>query len=158
MSIQSRNVNRIVLFSILLMILTAIHHYHASILYQSPWRLHVLQVSVVVIIITLLSFAIYYKWRNTLLGKISLLLLFIVTLSVCWIGIYEGFYNHIVKNIVFLIGLPESITSTMYPPDIYSPPSNLFYEITGAIQFGFTVMLIRYFYRYFKQRTRVDES
>ncbi|MDR6226003.1 hypothetical protein [Desmospora profundinema] len=160
MKTSSKHVNRVALYSVLLMILTAVHHYYASIIYQSPWRLHVVQVSVVVIIYTLVTLIVLRKWPNTLFAKILLSIFFVVTfvVSVAWIGLFEGGYNHVVKNIVYLIGVPESVTSAMFPPSIYHAPHDLFYEGSGVAQFVFPYLILLHFYRFYQQRKEKQEN
>jgi hypothetical protein len=160
MKILAKNVKRMALYSVLLMILTAIHHYYASILYQSPWRLHVVQVSIIVIIYTLVALVVLRKWQNTVFAKIVSSIFFVVTgvVSVAWIGIFEGGYNHVIKDIVFFIGVPESVTSTMFPPSIYHAPHDVFYEVTGVIQLVFACLILFYFYRFYQRRKTNQEN
>lgn len=90
------------------MILSAIHHYCAPTIYQSPWRLHVVQVSIVVIIYSLWYLLFAANGKILYLQKlISIFLVVTGVVSVAWIDIFEGGYNYFVKNIVFLIGVSE---------------------------------------------------
>jgi hypothetical protein len=47
-------VSRIAWCSVVLAILTTIHHVYGAVLYDTPWRLHILVMSIPVIILTLI--------------------------------------------------------------------------------------------------------
>jgi hypothetical protein len=47
-------VSRIAWCSVALAILTTIHHVYGAVLYDTPWRLHILVMSIPVIILTLI--------------------------------------------------------------------------------------------------------
>lgn len=51
-----------------------------------------------------------------------------------WIGLFEGGYNHALKIILFQFDLPAATVQRYYPPGIYEPPQDLFFETTGVMQ------------------------
>ena len=53
---------------------------------------------------------------------------------VCWIGLFEGGYNHALKIILFRAHLSQAILQRLYPPEIYEPPNDWLFEATGVIQ------------------------
>ncbi|UPK67315.1 hypothetical protein [Chitinophaga filiformis] len=144
--ISNNEQKKVTLFSILLMVLTSIHHIYGAIIYNTPWRLHVLFLSIPVIILTLildrlLSPVHTNRWIFRLYWILTLLT------SIILIGVFEGLYNHVLKNILFFISLPEKDMEKLYPNGIYEMPDNLFFELTGILQGVLVAVLIIYFSR-----------
>jgi hypothetical protein len=149
-----KQINKIAIFSIFIMITTAVHHYYAAVVYQTPFRLHMIPIAIIMLVYTFSSLFVIRKWLNQRLEITTRKLLIIITLifSGGIIGLIEGFYNHVVKIISFMIGLPDSILTIMFPPSIYVHPDNWFNEATGVLQFLFAVLLIQSCYRYFSTK------
>ncbi|PSL29058.1 hypothetical protein [Chitinophaga ginsengisoli] len=137
---------KVTLFSILLMMLTSIHHVYGAIVYHTPWRLHLLFLSIPVIALTLVLDRLLTPTHNRPWIFRSYLVLTLLA-SIILIGVFEGLYNHVLKNILFAAGLPENAMGKLYPPGIYEMPDNLFFEITGVLQGGIAIVLIIYFIR-----------
>lgn len=134
---------RVTTLSIGLMVLTSIHHLYGSILYNTPWRAHVLFLSVPVIVVNLIADRIVQKredgsktilfWANWLITGLF---------SVSAIGLYEGIYNHVLKNIFFFSGLSDEAMSKLFPPSVYEMPNDALFEATGIAQGFITAFLI----------------
>lgn len=137
---------KVTLFSVLLMVLTSIHHVYGAIIYNTPWRLHVLFLSVPVIVVTLVLDRLLSRTGN---NPWIFRLYWILTLfaSILLIGAFEGLYNHVLKNILFVMRLPENHMEKLYPHGMYEMPDNLFFEITGVLQGAIAIMLVIYFIR-----------
>ena len=132
---MKEEVAKVSLYSNALMTVTSIHHVYGAVVYHTPWRLHILMVSIPVIIFTLVvsNFLI----RREFPGKHLLLLFYwFITLifSIILIGGYEGVYNHALKNVFFFLGASESILARMFPPSMYVMPNNFLFELTGVMQ------------------------
>ncbi len=84
-----------------LMLLTSIHHVYGAYVYNTPWRLHVLAFSIPIILLNM----IWSKkvQENNAVFYLLLAINFLITVSL--IGLYEGVYNHLVKNILFFSGV-----------------------------------------------------
>jgi len=137
---------KVTLYSVIIMSLTSVHHAYGAAIYNTPWRLHVLFLSMPGIIITLIinrllnnkpfshkSYALRVYWIITLLAPILL------------IGIFEGIYNHILKNILFFSGFAANIMQRLFPSGTYEMPDNLFFEITGMLQGILAIPLTTHF-------------
>jgi hypothetical protein len=132
---MKEEVAKVCRYSNALMILTSIHHVYGAVVYNTPWRLHILMMSMPVIIFTLVgsNFLIRREFR----GKILLLLFYwfiILIFSVILIGGFEGVYNHALKNVFFFSGASETILDKMFPPSVYVMPNNFLFELTGVMQ------------------------
>jgi hypothetical protein len=139
---------KVTLYSIILLGLTSVHHTYGAIIYHTQWRLHVLLLSVPVIIITIYlnrllnqndkirnGYWFWIYWTITLLVSIIL------------IGVFEGIYNHILKNILFFGGMSKTGMRTLFPPATYEMPDDVIFEITGMLQGITAIVLIVYFIR-----------
>lgn len=128
-------VSKITAYSAALMIVTSIHHVYGAVVYHTPWRLHVLMVSIPVLIATMVLYRIV-KNKEPHFKSIPYWIFFLVTLipSVGLIGVYEGLYNHILKNLLFFGGAGNDLLQQLFPAPTYEMPNNVFFEITGIIQ------------------------
>ena len=98
--------------------------------------LHVAIVAIPVIFILLATY-IAQRWIENAAWKKGLRVAFITAtllFSVAAIGIYEGGYNHLVKDVLFFSGVPAEFLDRMYP-SVYELPNDFFFEFTGVAQF-----------------------
>lgn len=143
---------RVTLYSLLLMGLTSIHHVYGAFIYHTPWRLHVLFLSLPVMALTL---GLDYLLRRSGNGKLIFGLYWSVTLliSILMIGTFEGLYNHLLKNVLFFMGMSASKMRVLYPPGAYEMPDDLFFEMTGVMQGIVVIPLALYFIRLIPNRS-----
>ena len=121
--------------SVALMVLTSIHHAYGAMIYNTPWRLHILMISVPVIIFT----GIFYYWflkkgirtRSVFFG---VYLVSTLVASVALIGLFEGVYNHLLKNALFYTGVSHQTLIYLFPPPTYEMPNDFWFEFTGVLQ------------------------
>lgn len=140
---KQEQVTKVIIHSVGLMILTSIHHVYGAIIYNTPWRMHVLAVSIPVIIVTLVSWKLLDSASNKVRPFIfSLLMIVTIIPSAGLIGVFEGLYNHVLKNILFFSGLSVSSLHKLFPPPTYEMPNDLIFEITGVMQGLITIPLI----------------
>lgn len=118
------------------MLLTLIHHVYGAVIYGSPFRLHVAYFAIPVILVLVFTYRFSVKRLHTGKWKLAFWSFILTTLliSVGAIGIYEGGYNHLLKNILFFGGTSRAIFDRLYPP-IYELPDDLIFETTGILQF-----------------------
>ncbi len=139
---------KVTFYSIILMILTSLHHVYGAIIYHTEWRLHVLLLSIPVIVITFYLNRLLSQKSDSRKGYLFWIY-WVITLifSVILIGVFEGLYNHILKNILFFGGVSKSSLSKLFPPGMYELPDDVFFEITGVMQGIIGIILIIYFIR-----------
>ena len=58
----------------------------------------------------------------------------VLVFPVLLFGLFEGLYNHVLKDALYLAGLPESLFVTLFPPPTYEMPSDVLFEVTGVLQ------------------------
>lgn len=140
-------VSRIAWYSVALAVLTTIHHVYGAVLYQTPWRLHILMMSLPIIILTMIL-------RRQLTKKDADNKCFVfwafytITLvpSLGFIGVFEGIYNHLFKNIMFFGGAGNGLLQTLFPAPTYEMPNDLLFEFTGVGQGFIAIVLIKHMY------------
>jgi len=132
--------------------ISSVHHWYGAIAYDTPWRAGVTYwIAGSVLVVYSLLF-VYWKNLDNVVGKISIwLFLFSAVIFQAGFVIFECVYSHVLKNILFFSGAPESVLAKLYPSPTYHLPDNLFFEITGNLQLiGFVA--VWYGYRVFKYR------
>jgi hypothetical protein len=102
--------------------------------FATPWRHHVIFPA---LLLALILWAAYFGLRGSCgsgTGKLARGVFIWVTLvgPIAWIGLFEGGYNHALKVILFQLDLPVSTLQRLYPPGLYEPPEDLFFEATGV--------------------------
>lgn len=132
--------------SAVVLILTAVHHAYGAIIYNTPWRLHVVPPATIATIAIAGLLFLFYKRSETLLGQASFYvgISLIVLVPVGFFGIFEGAYNHVLKDLFYFSGANESVMQRLFPPPMYELPNNLFFEVTGVLTF-FTAVIAAYF-------------
>lgn len=128
-------VTNVTRYSIALMAITSIHHAYGAYIYNTPWRLHILMLSIPVILVTILLHRRLQKKEDNR-RSVIFWIYWIITLvpSMMFIGLFEGMYNHFLKNVLFFGGLPHNIILQLFPPPTYELPNDLLFELTGVLQ------------------------
>ena len=140
-------VSRIAWYSVALAVLTTIHHVYGAVIYHTPWRLHILMISVPIIILTLVL-------RHQLIKKdagnkcVVFWAFYFINLvpTLGLIGVFEGIYNHLLKNIMFFGGAGDRLLQTLFPAPTYEMPNDLLFEVTGVMQGVIAFVLIKKMY------------
>jgi hypothetical protein len=116
--------------------LTSLHHAYGAIHYATPWRYHAVLFSAVALAVILGTFSIGQARPNTTAGRTARWVFWVVSVMgpVLLIGGFEGFYNHVVKDVLYFGGLPEAQMRRLFAPPTYEMPNDLFFEATGVLQ------------------------
>jgi hypothetical protein len=120
-------------------ILTSIHHVYGAIVYHTPWREHIVPIGAVMIIALWL---LYKRSQTPLFLTIYLWLSFLM--FGLTIGIFEGGYNHLVKDILYFSGMPVDTWRDLFPAPAYEIPNNVLFEATGIAQLLVALIQIHY--------------
>ncbi len=117
--------------------LTSAHHLYGARLYGTPWRAHVAHVAAWVAGAIVVCVIAGRLWSGQRAGRVAHYALLALTVAVCvaWLGLYEGGYNHTLKNLVVWMGLSDDMFRVLFPPAIYEPPGDLLFEVSGMLQF-----------------------
>lgn len=145
---MSDSLKRVAFFSNILMLLTTLHHIYGALIYHTPWRMHVIFVSLPVMAVTILFTKLIQKnkrYKNGFLFWLNWSIILLVSIGL--IGCFEGIYNHFVKDLLFFAGTDRKILLGLFPPPKYELPNDVFFEITGVMQAVITVILMVHFVR-----------
>ena len=116
--------------------LYAAHHAYGAVRYATPWRHHAAVVALFVALALLGAFFAFRRNPRSARGRVAgwALAALVLVLPVLLIGVYEGLYNHIVKDVLFFLGVPEALRLTLFPPPLYEMPNDLGFEVSGMLQ------------------------
>jgi hypothetical protein len=131
------------------LLLTMFHHFHGAVIYATPWRHHVAVLALPVLLVLILAYGVH-RWRPlTVLDRAALWLFIGLTLlvPVGLIGFFEGGYNHLVKNVLYCAGLPRVTLDHLFPPPMYEMPNDVWFEVTGILQFFLGLCAAYYLWR-----------
>jgi hypothetical protein len=117
------------------MLLTVIHHIYGAVIYDEPFRQHAAIFAIPVILVLMATYAGVERMKSLMWRKVLLAIFLVVTVvfPLLAIGLYEGGYNHVVKNLLYFSGVPTHILDQLYP-SIYELPNDLVFELTGMMQ------------------------
>lgn len=128
------------LAAVSVLVLTSIHHAYGAVVYDTPWRMQMVTVGALgsLAIAACLFVAWNHEGRPLARAALWLGLAIIAVLPVVSIGVFEGAYNHVLKNLVYLAG-NQSLYRQMFPAGTYEVPTDWFFEVTGIAQFPLAV-------------------
>lgn len=113
------------------LILTSVHHVHGALAFDTPWRLHILYLAVPVLaVIWALLRLPEGRGRRRARAAALVALLF----PAAMIGVYEGGYNHVLKNLIYFAA-GETAARHLFPAPLHEMPTDLPFELTGIAQF-----------------------
>jgi hypothetical protein len=127
---------RIALDTGALVALTGFHHAYGAWLYSTPWRMHVVYVAapLLALQLALLHRGLRSERREVRTRLLRWVVASILLLLVAPLGLFEGAYNHTIKNVVYFTGGTQA-TVQWFPPPTYELPTDLLFEFTGVAQF-----------------------
>lgn len=133
--------------ALFILLLTSVHHVWGAYVFDTPWRLHTVFVSIPVAaaIVGLLYLAGVGNSRNARLAR-WIAIAVIAAFPIIAIGFYEGGYNHVLKNVLFFLG-GEGAARATFSSSMYEMPSDIFFEATGVLQFPATIFASRQLWR-----------
>lgn len=116
-----------------LYLLTACHHYYGAVVYGTPWRAHVVFGGGIAL---LFCFLLSWFYRQT--QRKWWLYGYLILAAILFgggIGLFEGLYNHVVKNLLYFAGMNKESWRRLFPAPVYEVPENFLFEATGILQF-----------------------
>lgn len=133
------------------MLLTAFHHMYGAVIYQTPWRNHMVEVSLWATAFIIAALFVFYRKQSSTTGRVAFWLATaaIALIPVGVVGLFEGVYNHLLKNLLFFSGAPITLLHELFPPPTYHLPNNVIFEVTGVLQAFVAGAAAYYNYRLF---------
>jgi hypothetical protein len=136
------------------LVLTSIHHAYGAYVYNTPWRYHAVLVAGVTAALIFGALAVVRSRPSGLLRALAQGLFILATLGVAvlMIGMFEGLYNHVVKNLLYFGGASSALMTRLFPPPTYELPNDAFFEITGILQVVPAALAAWYLYQTTQRR------
>lgn len=119
------------------LLLTCVHHSYGAVIYNTPWRHHIALVAVPGIFVLVGALLMLRREQGTRVGGLALWIFVVVAalFPIGWIGLFEGGYNHVMKDALYFAGASAALMEQLFPPPLYEMPNDVFFEITGVVQF-----------------------
>ncbi len=129
-------------------VLTAFHHYYGSVIYGTPWRTHVVLIGGITLLLCFLFSWLYYRYQKKFLLNVYLVIAMVA--FGLGIGLFEGFYNHTIKDILYFSGMNVHKWRTLFPSPAYEVPASIVFESTGILQFPVSMAQLFSLYKVYK--------
>jgi hypothetical protein len=145
--------------TLLTFLLTALHHFYGALRYDTPWRRDVILHPFIALLLCLLFLYFYCQSKRKIFLALYLFVSFV--LFGLGVGIFEGFYNHLLKNFFYFAGMHPDTFRALFPAPTYELPNDLFFETTGIGQFLLAIPQLYYLAQTFKThftRSRTNKS
>jgi len=141
-------------YAMAVLLLTSVHHAYGAYIYATPWRYHVVPVAGITTIAMLAPLALMRSRPSGLLRTVARALFVLVTLAVPVVtfGVFEGLYNHVVKDLLYFGARSPALMTRLFPPPLYEMPNDAFFEITGILQVVPGGLAAWYVYRMLQER------
>ena len=117
-------------------IATSVHHAYGAVIYHTPWRYDAIAVSAG----TLLFMFAAMRWSRAapraFSGRTAWWMFWGVNAAVfvLLLGLFEGVYNHAIKDLLYFGGAQLSVMRALFPAPRYELPNDWFFELTGVLQ------------------------
>lgn len=117
--------------------MTSIHHAYGAIVFETPYRWHIIFISIPVALVILATARVARSGGSAMISRVAswLYLGLVVLFVIAAIGIYEGGYNHLIPNIQYVLGVEHPLRE-----DLYEAPDDLFFQLTGIAQFALAML------------------
>jgi len=132
----AQNLNRGAWSALGVLVLTCVHHAYGAYIYKTEWRLHVVFVAILAAVAIRLSASRIRESRGEVERGSAFWTFTLVTLliPVITVGVFEGGYNHALKDALYFAGSSMELMRRLFPAPTYEMPANVFFEITGVMQ------------------------
>jgi hypothetical protein len=123
-------------YALIGLLLTSVHHAYGAYVYATTWRYHAVLISGATALVILGARTRLRARTSDRPGALARWLFGLTTLMVPVLafGLFEGFYNHLVKNVLYFGGLSAVQMARLFPPPTYEMLNDAFFEITGILQ------------------------
>ena len=118
------------------LVLTSVHHLYGARRFDTPWRAHVAHIAAWAGVLFAVCLLVARFRAHRASGRMAMGAFVALAIAICvlWLGLYEGGYNHGIKNLAFRAHLPATVFNAVFPPSLYEPPGDWFFEFSGVLQ------------------------
>lgn len=118
------------LWGVAVVFVTTVHHVWGAWIYDTPWRLHIVFIGIPVAVTFSVLLVFAARRHGTAEGRLAMWIAVTLIVGFCTLllGLYEGGYNHVLKNIVYFTRGP---VRWMFPDGVTGIPDDVFFEVSG---------------------------
>ncbi len=151
-----RAANRATLGTAAMFAVTTVHHVYGAYIYNTPWRIHAAVISGFATALIVLSLRLLRKRSGDAVGSVAAWTFIVVTFLVPFLefGVFEGAYNHVLKDMLYLAHSSPELMTRLFPPPTYEMPNNIFFEVTGVMHVVPGFMTGYYLYQFVRNRRK----
>jgi ABC-type branched-subunit amino acid transport system permease subunit len=134
--VTQETLSRVARYAVAVLFLTSVHHAYGAFAYNTPWRLHAVFLSAFAAAAIVCSMVVTQRSADETVREIAFWVFTAVVLlvPVALIGLFEGAYNHALKNALYFAGASSTLMNRLFPPPTYELPNDVFFEATGVMQ------------------------
>ena len=134
--VTQETLSRVTRYALAVLLLTSVHHAYGAFAYHTPWRLDAVFLSAFAAAAIISSLVVIQRNTDETVREIAFWVFTAVVLvvPVALIGLFEGAYNHALKNALYFAGASSTLMNRLFPPPTYELPNDVFFEATGVMQ------------------------
>jgi hypothetical protein len=134
--VTQETLSRVTRYALAVLLLTSVHHAYGAYVYRTLWRLDAVVLSAFAAAAILSSLVVIQRNTDETVREIAFWVFTAVVfvVPVALIGLFEGAYNHALKNALYFAGASSTLMSRLFPPATYELPNDVFFETTGVMQ------------------------
>jgi hypothetical protein len=134
--VTQETLSRVTRYALAVLLLTSVHHAYGAYAYHTPWRLHAVFVSAFAAAAIISALIVHQRNADETVREIAFWVFTAVVLVIptALIGLFEGAYNHALKNALYFAGASLTLMDRLFPPPTYELPNDVFFEATGVMQ------------------------
>jgi hypothetical protein len=127
---------RVTRYALAVLLLTSVHHAYGAFAYHTLWRLDAVFISALAASAIISSLIVVQRNADETVREIAFWVFTAVLLvvPVALIGVFEGAYNHALKDALYFAGASSTLMNRLFPPPTYELPNDVFFEATGVMQ------------------------
>jgi hypothetical protein len=127
---------RVTRYALAVLLLTSVHHAYGAYAYHTPWRLDAVVLSAFAAAAIISSLIVIQRNADETVREIAFWVFIAVVLvvPVALIGLFEGAYNHALKNALYFAGASSALMNRLFPSPTYELPNDVLFEATGVMQ------------------------
>ena len=155
---------RLALWTIALVTFSSIHHIYGGAIYATSWRI----IMPMFFFISMLVLTLVLQYQAIIRPSRILLITYTLLCLIVWVigvGVFEGGYNHVLKNVLYYSRASMDLMVKMFPPEFggakfyESAPNDFLFEATGIASTILGFLVVRYMIPFVKLRwNRIQSS
>ena len=134
--VTQETLSRVTRYALAVLLLTSVHHAYGAFAYHTLWRLDAVFISALAASAIISSLIVIQRNADETVREIAFWVFTAVLLvvPVALIGVFEGAYNHALKDALYFAGASSTLMNRLFPPATYELPNDVFFEATGVMQ------------------------